>query len=379
MEHINARDFLYLMIRNGIFYYRRRIPIDLFNLYNKERITISLKTKSRRNAILKASKLTMELDAYWSSIRITEISQSYIGKHSQNTNLSGISIIDALKYYLKHKGYKKSKAFYQSSTRSVDYFIGFIGEKDISTYSSQDVAKFRDFLFEKGLVSSSIKRIFSSIKSILNFSIKEKGLSITNPFLGIYIPDKGDTLKRQPISMKNIKKIQNKCIEINDDLRLIIALISDTGMRLSEAVGIRRQEIFLDCDIPHLLIKENSKRTLKTKQSERLVPLVGKSLWAIKQILESSNSEYVFERYNKTKTTNTNSASAVLNKWIKSVAGEQIVVHSFRHSMRDRLRSVECPKDIIDQIGGWSKGTVGENYGNGYPLRVLHKWMLKIE
>ena len=29
------------------------------------------------------------------------------------------------------------------------------------------------------------------------------------------------------------------------------------------------------------------------------------------------------------------------------------VIHSFRHSMRDRLREVECPSDIIDQIGGW--------------------------
>ena len=28
--------------------------------------------------------------------------------------------------------------------------------------------------------------------------------------------------------------------------------------------------------------------------------------------------------------------------------------------MRDRLRAVECPKEIIDQIGGWSSSDVGE-------------------
>ena len=32
--------------------------------------------------------------------------------------------------------------------------------------------------------------------------------------------------------------------------------------------------------------------------------------------------------------------------------------------MRDRLRSVECPKDIIDQIGGWSYGLVGDAITN---------------
>ena len=43
-----------------------------------------------------------------------------------------------------------------------------------------------------------------------------------------------------------------------------------------------------------------------------------------------------------------NSASAALNKWLRNYAPEGCVVHSFRHSMRDRLRAVECPKEIID-------------------------------
>ena len=42
--------------------------------------------------------------------------------------------------------------------------------------------------------------------------------------------------------------------------------------------------------------------------------------------------------------------------------------------MRDRLRAVECPKEIIDQIGGWSSGDVGESYGDGFDMRILHKW-----
>ena len=34
--------------------------------------------------------------------------------------------------------------------------------------------------------------------------------------------------------------------------------------------------------------------------------------------------------------------------------------------MRDRLRAVSCPSEMIDQIGGWSKRSVGEGYGEGY-------------
>jgi len=42
--------------------------------------------------------------------------------------------------------------------------------------------------------------------------------------------------------------------------------------------------------------------------------------------------------------------------------------------MRDRLRAVQCPSDMIDQIGGWSTAGVGQAYGEGYRLKdVLSK------
>ena len=55
-----------------------------------------------------------------------------------------------------------------------------------------------------------------------------------------------------------------------------------------------------------------------------------------------------------------------------------VVVYSFKHSMRDRLRAVECPKEIIDQIGGWSSSDVGDSYGDGAPLINLSDWVYKI-
>ena len=45
--------------------------------------------------------------------------------------------------------------------------------------------------------------------------------------------------------------------------------------------------------------------------------------------------------------------------------------------MRDRLRAVECPKEIIDQIGGRSSSDVGESYGEGFPLINLSDWVYK--
>jgi len=46
--------------------------------------------------------------------------------------------------------------------------------------------------------------------------------------------------------------------------------------------------------------------------------------------------------------------------------------------MRDRLHAVQCPFDIVNQIGGWSTAGVGNAYGSGYPIAVLYGWMEKV-
>ena len=62
---------------------------------------------------------------------------------------------------------------------------------------------------------------------------------------------------------------------------------------------------------------------------------------------------------------------------MKAYVPQGCTLHSFRHSMRDRLRVVQCPADIIDQIGGWATEGVGQNYGDGHKLDVTHAWLRK--
>ena len=231
---------------------------------------------------------------------------------------------------------------------------------------------------DKGLTVVSTKRVFATIKSIINLTISEHGLSYSNNFSRTFMPERDDVKKRKPIPIDQIKKVQQRCYELDDEPRWLLALISDTGLRLSEAVGLAISDIKLDSLTPHIIIQPQPWRSLKTKSSHRRVPLVGASLWAAKRVTHNSNTPFAFHRYNDGELANANSASAALNKWLRTYAPEGCVVHSFRHSMRDRLRAVECPKEIIDQIGGWSSSGVGENYGEGVPLPNLSDWLQKM-
>ena len=98
-----------------------------------------------------------------------------------------------------------------------------------------DGGQFRDFLFDRGMSSSSVKRVFSSVRAIVNLAIREQGIAVSNVFSGTYIPEDELKQKRPPIPMDALRQVQSNCRNLNDEPRWLIALISDTGMRLSEA------------------------------------------------------------------------------------------------------------------------------------------------
>ena len=87
---------------------------------------------------------------------------------------------------------------------------------------------------------------------------------------------------------------------------------------------------------------------------------------------------FAFPRYCSAEDCKADYASNTLNKWLRKYVLQECVVHSFRHSIRDRLRAERCPSDMIDQIGGWSAVGVGQGYGQGYGLGQICEVMRRL-
>ena len=371
----------YTYIKDGIFYYSRVVPKDLKSHYVKNKIVMSLRTKSSHKASIAASTVTSKLDAYWLTLRLSQmdVPAAHLLTANQSNKTKVISFSDAKNLYVKTKGTGRSKTFFTSADRNASYLIDCLGNRSLDMYLSSDAGTLRDWLLKRSLSISSVRRVFTTIKAIFNLAVGELGLDINNPFTGVFIPNQTiNEHRRIPLSNKAIKELQSQCKLIDDDMRWLLALISDTGMRLSEATGLVVQDIHLDEQVPFVLVRPHEWRSLKTSSSIRTIPLVGASLWAAKRIVESSKCNFCFPRYCNLDKCNSNSASAALNKWLKQVAGNYATVHGLRHSMRDRLREVDAPTDLIDQIGGWTLSSIGQTYGNGYALKKIHIWLEKI-
>ena len=366
----------YTFTKRGIYYFSRLVPHDIRYHYKQPRIVQSLRTRLRKDAANYSRSLTHQLDTYWSELRINQpdipCSNFLLNQPTE------VTLRIALDTYFTIKGNNRNETFFRHSERYINYLIEATADKPIKFFTTIDATTFRDWLKAKGLANASIKKAFACIKAIFNLAIKEHGLAIENPFSNIHLPSPTeDAKKRIPISTMDLKLIQTECMKIDDDLRWLVSLISDTGMRLAEAAGLTIDYLVLDNEIPHVVTQPHSHRPLKTRSSERVIPLVGASLWAAQRIKQNAQgTEYCFPRYTNNERTNANSASAALNKWLKVVTGNKdYVIHGLRHSFRDRLRAVNAPIEIIDRLGGWSLKSVGQGYGDGYQLEQMHLTM----
>ena len=371
----------HVLLRNETYYFLKRVPYDLKEYYSVKRLCFSLKTKSYSSALRITKSVLQRLEDYWLGIRLQkmDIPAIHLVSSNEDSDDSNPKITDALDLYFRLKGQGKDKTFIRTANRNIEYIVKVLGNKSIRSYSSIDASKFRDWLMEQRMSLSTVKRVFSSVKAIINLTIQEHGLDINNPFSKTYMPEIEVKQYRESIPTETIKHIQSLCRDYDDDLRWLVTLLSDSGMRLGEGVGLHKSDINLNCKIPHINLVPHPWRRLKIRSSQRLIPLINESLWACKRILEhNDDSLFAFPRYTSLKGCKANSASAALNKWLKEKLSEDYVIHGFRHSFRDRLRAIECPSEIIDQLGGWSLRSIGQGYGKGYELSVLSKWLLKI-
>ena len=293
------------------------------------------------------------------------------------------TLSDALTLYLEVHPKKDDPKFVTYQRRAFASLVAVTGDKGIADFSRKDARAYLDASLLTGK-TATVRRNINVLTAVFAAYIRENDLAVTNPFNKLPIAREGhDSIKRLPFNTAELATLEAACRGRDDAPRWILAMLAGTGARLAEVVGLALSDLVLDAPFPHVMLQVHPWRGIKGANGlrgvkDRAVPLVGAALWAAQQVKEhaTKDQQFAFPRYTTAKDCKSNGASATLNKWMRSLSLEH-TCHELRHTVKDLLRSVQCPQDITESLQGHGTRSIADMYGKGYDLKVKTEWLTK--
>lgn len=425
----------YLTVRHGVWHFLRRVPAEYAHLDKRGNVKLSTKVKVAADrkgtkASQVAARMNATLEAYWRGLaeeNATEAKRQYLdavrlarslGLDYQTPSAwATASIEDVLarietvvanglinnppmrkaafgaiekppimlsllydeyeitqKLTLSKMSPDQLRKWKAAKKRAVEILIERIGDKALHQLTRDNALAYADWWEERviseGIGAGTANKNISHIGGMIRAVNKRLKLGLDDVFAGTRISGGRDG-QRAPFSVDFIRKTilaDHALDELNDEARDAVYIIMETGARPSEIVNLTAQRILLDAEIPYVRIQAEG-RLLKTDHSERDIPLVGVALEAMKRHPDG------FPRY----FDKGSSLSATLMKHFtkhKLLPSDKHKIYSFRHSFKDRLKSVEAPEELIDEMMGHR--TDKPQYGDGYGLQLKLKYLQMI-
>jgi len=417
-----------LLIRNGWYYYYKRVPEYLREYNSRSFIRVALKTKDRLEAQKKAVVYEDHYNKFWQSLvqsgirakdddykRAKAIVKAYgfaykdaseiahkssveeivsrliVAKSKENDEktfdaVMGMADVPSIPLSeckercwnlcadrFSNKSEHQITKYKNPRNRSIDDFIKAIGDKDIANIQRKDIIRFHQWLMEEisgGKNADTANKKMRHVKDILRTVANANEIPFDEDILFAKTRFKLIHKSRPPFEAEYVQsKILTSLNSLNEQAKLLIYAMADTGAREAELIGLEKQDIFLDAEIPYIWIRPKDKRGLKTLHSERQIPLVGTALYAFQQLPSG------FTRYKEA-----DAISSLINRYFttnKLRPTEEHSLYSLRHTFKDRLRDIQAPEEIIDQLMGHR--IAKPRYGRGHLLKTAHEWLQKIQ
>jgi len=368
--------------KSGLYMFYRQIPADLRHHYQGKIFRRqSLRTHDATVAAKEALRLARQDDQIWQALRSgaenVEAAKASVPEPMDPTILRGLiarvtpkrhRLDEALAVYLqKHRG--RGARFVQNANRAVATVKEILGDMPLEEIKRSDNRKVLDSMLNSGLKTASVKRYLNTIVAILNTAILELEINIQNPFAAMTIPNMGRDAKDIPsFSDAELRQIATAGLADRSEAGLIATMQINLGARVSEIAALRTADIHLNCEFPHIEIREHHAhgKTIKTgKSGERALPLIGCSLEATRLALPASKGGWLFGGIDKR-----NPAKPV-NRWLSKILGGKPGSHQTRHSFETRLILSRIDQRLIDSAMGHKLRGQGATYFSGYGLEDL--------
>lgn len=248
-------------------------------------------------------------------------------------------------------------------------------ETSVASITRRDARAVRDALLARRRARpATVNAKLSLYAALFKHAVREHGLP-TNVFEGLSVPDPVRAKdKRRAFGRDELKAVVAQPPD-GESMRWVLALGLYNGLRLSEAVGLRRKDVRREGGVVVIDIVPHGDRGLKTEASRRTVP-------AHPAIADSLLDYMRGEPWaDLPAATRAKVAGQRVQRYLRRTVSEdaKLVPHSARHTFRDRMREGEVSRDAAMQLGGWTGGSVADSYGSGMSPKALLKELRKVK
>lgn len=422
----------YVMKKGGTLYYVRKVPKELRKYEPRALIRKTLKTDNPTIAAALVDKINAETEKYFATLangggetareyyenavrrakyygvvyrpavkladgpidellnRLNLADQHSDNKQAVEAILGGVDkpalkVSDLTEIYfnlskgsLRGKSEDQVRRWRNPRLKAVRNFKEVIGDRVLSDIDRDDALSFRDWWLERlndeGLTANSANKDFGHIQKMIKTVCEHHRIEFTPVFTGLNFPEDQKIIKLPFETKFIIEKLiaPDVLTSLLQPGRDLIRIVAETGARPSEVIGLDPEtELHLSHNVPYIHIRQNQYRTLKTRNSEREIPLVGCALLAAQ---DGAFERFAPYRHKSRYLTDTVSKYFRENNYLPS---NQHTLYSLRHSFSDRLVGVECPDHTKNELMGHVSST--PSYGQGPALSKRLEWLERIQ
>ncbi|MCE5313226.1 MAG: site-specific tyrosine recombinase XerD [Nitrospiraceae bacterium] len=256
-------------------------------------------------------------------------------KTPQGSASSSAALLDDFAAYLSvERGLAKNTV--SSYIQDLKGFAAFISDKRRSmvSFTKADAVAYVAAMLDSGYSGASIARFISSVKVFSKFLVSTKGLK-EDPAETLTIPKKWDRLPKA-LSVDDMRKLLSVSLDSSVFVRdsAMLMLLYSSGLRVSEVLGIKINDINFDAGFLRVIGKGSK---------ERVVPINSRAIESITRymsglrpsLLKGRQSPYLFVTSRGKPMTRQRFWQAL--KKFGSAAGIELTPHTIRHSFATHL------------------------------------------
>ncbi len=292
-----------------------------------------------------------------------------------NSSTEKMSLSLLIDEYLEAINAFNDKKKLYSIKKSLSLLIEICGDKPIDLYNINDTNSFKNYFIKIDKISTG-RRNQSNLQNFFSVIFQKYSIDKKNPFAGLKWPNIIVKISHQKFSDEELIRIKDFCKRENSLISCIMGIMFETGCSYSEIIGLESEDVDINKYNPYLVIRSNSIRQIKNIYKRRIIPLVGISLNKIQTIYTINNKGYLFKDYSNAIELLKFKFEKKLNNKLKTLSNGKTSI-SFKYSIIERLKSINCPESVICDLIGMAKRK--SFYSNEVTLDIKSSWMDQIK